>query len=240
MLPVLRSWVSWLFGGFVRSHGLTDVAAVTKAVKEIAAFEVGVELTENQQEWLARLFATLKRGQILCALREGPEGVSGINRAIAGILTATLNSSQVAHPKSFLDSAQSNRYFPGCPIMVTRNNRALNLYNGDTGIVLRGGGGLVAVFEEAGAFRHFPISELAETVPAFAITIHKSQGSEYENVLIVLPGQPDHPLMTREILYTAMTRTRNNAWFYARNACLKAAIARCTRRYSGLNLWPEV
>ena len=165
------------------------------------------------------LFDTLKGGRILCALREGPWGASGLNRLAAEI------------------AGTRETFFPGCPVMITRNMHRLNLFNGETGIVMKSGGVLVAVFQQGDVFVSHPLATLGSCLPAFAGTVHKSQGSEYGNVIVVLPDDPDHRLMTREILYTAMTRSSNNVWIIGDRKVLSAAIGRRTARYSGLDLW---
>jgi exodeoxyribonuclease V alpha subunit len=71
------------------------------------------------------------------------------------------------------------------------------------------------------------------------MTVHKSQGSEYGNVLLVLPANRNHPLLTREIVYTGITRTRGNAFVFASEAALRGAVARRIERHSGIDLWSE-
>ncbi len=218
---IVGAWLEWLYRDV---RGLVPGAAAADDVRELfrrlAAVRFGNVRAPDDIALLDALFGTLDRGRILCVLRDGPFGASGVNRVAAGM------------------AGTSDIFFPGCPIMVTRNLNSERLFNGETGIVMRdASGSLAAIFRQQDGYRSFPLSALGSCLPAFAGTVHKSQGSEYRNVVVVLPDQPDHPLMTREILYTAMTRSSNNVWMVGSPDVLRAAIGRGTSRYSGLDLW---
>lgn len=217
-LPVLlESWGRWLYARACPDEG--SRRGFKSMIGGIGSTVIDREPSPAQIEWLEKVSSVLDRGRILCALREGVTGAAGINRTLRQLAGAT------------------DDIFPGCPVMVTRNSPSRNLFNGDTGIAVATPDGLFAWFRGAGGFVSVPVQGDVDLVPAFAVTVHKSQGSEYGNVLVVLPDDPDHPLMTREILYTAMTRASNNVWFLAHPECLRRAIGRKTSRYSGIDLW---
>ena len=119
--------------------------------------------------------------------------------------------------------------------MILRNDYSLRLFNGDIGIVRPDERGeLRAWFSgEDGTLRSLPPSRLPEHETAWAMTVHKSQGSEFERVLLILPDQ-ESPVVTRELIYTAITRARAEVAVWYRPAALEAALARRTLRLGGL------
>lgn len=156
--------------------------------------------------------------RILCALREGTRGVSGMNDAIERKRRALGRGSD-----------------HGRPVLITANDPGRKLFNGDLGMLLRDDEGQALVWfpNNSGA----PFGILPGRMPAhdtaWAMTIHKSQGSEFGAVVVVLP-EKEHPLLSRELLYTAITRAREKVVLVGPRAALLAAIARPTRRASGL------
>lgn len=160
--------------------------------------------------------------RVLCALRSGPYGVEAINRRIEAILRA----------EGLIPDTPTAR---GIPILVTRNDPDLQLFNGDTGILLPDASGAVAAWfsDGEGAMRHIALARLPDWEPAFAMTVHKSQGSEYNNVLLLLPPVPS-PVCTRELVYTGITRARRSVEVWFREEALRAAIAGSVLRASGL------
>ena len=128
--------------------------------------------------------------------------------------------------------------------MITRNDYNLRLYNGDVGIILPNRGekdGFRCFFsEESGTVTDIALPLLPEHETVFAMTVHKSQGSEFASVLLILPDQ-DSPLLTRELLYTAITRAREKVEIWSSKEIFTAAIRRQVRRTSGLAevLWNE-
>ena len=159
--------------------------------------------------------------RVLCAVNHGPLGVEAIGRRISETLL-----SRAGLPPADL--------YHGLPIMITRNHYQLGLYNGDGGILWRDESGLHACFRGDGGIRSISINRLPAYAPAWASTVHKSQGSEYDSVLMILPTDPDAEILSRELLYTAVTRARRNFLLQATRPVLSAAIARLTRRHSGL------
>ena len=166
------------------------------------------------------------RYQLLCALREGPFGVGGLNERIE---QALLKKNQITRP---LPAA--SRWYSGRPIMITRNDSALGLFNGDIGIALERGEGLRVWFSlPDGSVKSVQPSRLPAHDTAFAMTVHKSQGSEFDHAALVLPNQFT-PVVTRELVYTAVTRARSRLSLYADDRVLEKAILTRTERRSGL------
>lgn len=160
--------------------------------------------------------------RILCALRAGPHGVVNLNRLAEQSLA---DAGLIAPDKTF---------YAGRPLLVLRNDYHLRLFNGDTGIVLPDEHGEPrAFFADDGGVRSFPTSRLPEHETAFAMTVHKAQGSEFDRVLLVLPER-DSPVLTRELLYTAITRAKANAEVWWSEPALHAALARRLVCWSGL------
>lgn len=135
--------------------------------------------------------------RILCALRKGPFGVDRMNKRVERVL-------------SEMGLNPAGRFYDHRLIMVRVNTPSLSLYNGDIGVILKKGGGGVKEYEAwfAGRERPVPASLLPDHETAFAMTIHKSQGSEFRNVALILPGNGDSPILTRELLYTGITRVQ--------------------------------
>lgn len=169
--------------------------------------------------------------RILCAVRQGGHGVAGINRLVEDIL----------EDQGLIEPRQ--RWYPGRPVMVTANDYGLKLFNGDVGLVLPDPGreGELRVFFPApdGGVRSISPFRLPEHETVYAMTVHKTQGSEFEEVLLLLP-EKDSPLLTRELIYTGITRARAQVEIWGREDVLRAAVTRRIERSSGLReaLWP--
>ena len=167
--------------------------------------------------------------RVLCAVNRGPLGVDATGRRISEMLL-----SRAGLPFSEL--------YHGLPIMITQNHYGLGLYNGDSGILWRGDSGLRACFRGDGdEIRSLSLNRLPAYTPAWASTVHKSQGSEFDSVLLVLPADADSEALSRELLYTAVTRARREFLLQASRTVLSATVGRLTRRYSGLATrlgWP--
>lgn len=155
--------------------------------------------------------------RLLCALRSGPFGAEKMNEYISLIL---------------------NRKFPDhpVPVMITGNDRALDVWNGDVGVIMPGENQLCLPDRDP-----IPLELLPDTEKAFASTIHKAQGSEYRNVMILLPddsrmeeSKNAGSLLTRELLYTAVTRTRERVFIYGGEETLRSCCRAAVERDSGL------
>ena len=130
-------------------------------------------------------------------------------------------------------------WYPGRPLLVTANDYSLNLFNGDTGVVVSGADGRpAAAFERAGGIEEVSPARLGSIESAHAMTIHKSQGSQFRKVAVVLPGA-DSRILTRELLYTAVTRARETVILAGSAESVRAAVERPVTRSSGLRelLW---
>lgn len=169
--------------------------------------------------------AMLRRVQVLCALRHGTFGQIALNEAIEDWLRRQHQVRPVT-------------WFPGRVVMITQNDRESGLSNGDIGVVLDNGSGPMAWFEdatdEAGTPRAIATHLLPPSEAAWAITIHKAQGSEYESIAALLPPASDSPILSRELVYTALSRARHDADLWCTDAALDAALARPVRRAGGL------
>ncbi len=177
---------------------------------------------------IAGCLATLRARQLLCALREGPFGAVGVNAVVERHLASALQGSE-----GF--SGEGERWYPGCRILVTRNDAATGLHNGDIGLCLDDGDRLRVWFEGGeGGPRVFETGALPPHESAFALTVHKAQGSEYDEVAVLLPPQVAHPLLSRQWFYTAISRARRALQIWGGDAAIAAAIAHPARRTSGL------
>ena len=173
----------------------------------------------------------LGRFRVLCALRRGPAGVERIN--------ALLERSVLSIERTAGAPEQS----PGLPLIVTRNDYGVQLFNGDVGVLWPDGNGVLrAVFEggEHGTLRELAPSWLPGHETVYAMTVHKSQGSEFDQVAVVLPAEPS-PVLTIELLYTAVTRGRSGVLLVGSEEILRCTLGRRVQRHSGLRaaLWGE-
>jgi exodeoxyribonuclease V alpha subunit len=179
---------------------------------------------------VAEAFAALSRFRILCALRQGHYGTGAINSLVIKVLAG----------KGLL--RPHGRWYAGLPIMVTRNDYSLRLFNGDMGIILpdpAAANELRAFFTTAdGSLRSLLPLRLPEHETAFAMTVHKSQGSEFERVLLLLPERHSE-VLTRELIYTAITRARSRMEICGPGEVFVKGTACRTIRKSGLGeaLW---
>jgi len=181
-------------------------------------------------EHLAPLFDALNHFRVLCATHMGARGVAWLNAQLGAPVRQLTQS---AHPAPLW--AKGNPWFAGRPVTITRNDYALGLFNGDTGIALPAGDGALRVWfcDSEGRARAIAPAALPPHDTAFALTVHKSQGSEFDRVALVLPAHA-HALLTRELVYTAITRAKTSVDIYSSREALAHAIATPTRRDSGL------
>lgn len=183
-----------------------------------------------EEQDFARRLQALERFRVLCAHRHGPSGVEEINRQIEAAL----------HHAGLIRA--EGTHYTGQPVMVTRNDYQLNLFNGDVGLFLNDPVDTtrtIACFAAAeGGLRILAPSRLPPYETVFAMSVHKSQGSEFDEVVVVLPERVS-PVMTRELLYTAVTRARRKVTLYASREVIARAIASRIQRASGLRdrLW---
>ena len=189
--------------------------------KSAAVASLRVALAQKEP---AAMLAELAASRILCPLRRGPFGVEAINE----IIERLFDSEGLIR--------RAGRLYERRPIVVTRNDHGLQLYNGDSGIVTRDpqDGRLKACFMAFdGALRTVSALRLPPHESAFAMTVHRSQGSEFDRVLILLPPTPN-PIMTRELLYTAVSRARSKVEIWGNPQSVLDACKHTVERTSGL------
>ncbi len=174
--------------------------------------------------WVHGVLRAFDGFRLLCAVREGPWGAAGLNRAVESALRGA----------GLLQGR--GEWYAGRPVMVTRNDAGLGVFNGDIGIVLPApGGGLRAYFADGPQLRSVGVARLAHVETAFAMTVHKSQGSEFGHTALVLPPQAAGALLSRELVYTGITRARDAFTLVAAQpGVLEQALRQRTQRSSGL------
>lgn len=160
--------------------------------------------------------------RVLCSHRSGPSGVEAVNRQIEDALA---RAGLIRRDRT---------WYAGRPIMITQNDYSLRLYNGDIGITLPDPSGELRVyFETEDGLRHFHPAGLPAHESVYAMTVHKTQGSEFERLLLLLPAEPSR-VVDRRLLYTAVTRGKSRVDLWGSEAVLRAAIAAAAPRGSGL------
>ncbi len=192
----------------VRDRAVAAGLSVATAAREGAALDA---------------LAALGRFRLLCAHRRGPYGVSDWTSRVV---------SWLSHEVPELDVEQ--RDYVGRPLLVTENDYELGLYNGDTGVIVTGPGDRpAAAFERGGEVLRFSPLRLGAVETVYAMTIHKSQGSQFDTAVVLLPA-PSSRILTRELLYTAVTRARRELILIGTEEAVRRAVARPVARASGL------
>ena len=199
----------------------------SKAQEDLDAFEnVGLEVKRHALKVVElagssqyeEALETLGQLQLLCASRVGQLGIAGWNRTV----------------NKWIGTATRKQWFVGRPVLITKNDHGNNLYNGDVGVVCSDKNGEVrVVFDGLVAPREFPTVRLPEVETVHALTIHKSQGSEYQHAIVVLPTGRSR-LLTRELLYTGVSRAREQLTIVASESALRTAVNTVVIRASGL------
>jgi exodeoxyribonuclease V alpha subunit len=210
-------------------HEMPNPDGVKKALAEAIVSGYGAYLAAGTAaEALARFDAF----RVLCALRKGPYGVAGINALVEEILVG----------KGLIDPR--NRWYRGRPVLITVNDYNLKLFNGDVGIIFPDpeaeGNPRVWFPADDGGIRKVSPLRLPAHETVFAMTIHKSQGSEFDRVLMLLPDH-DSMALTRELIYTGITRAKQEVAVWGNEAVFVTAVSRKISRKSGLReaLWRE-
>ncbi len=179
----------------------------------------------THEDWVRSVLGRFESFRILCAVREGEWGVSGLNTAIEQRLEAA----------GLL--RRGGEWYVGRPVMVTRNDYGTGVFNGDIGLTLSDParpGSLRVYFMEGDAVRSVLATRLRNVETAFAMTVHKSQGSEFRHTVLVLP-EDRHGILTRELVYTGITRASAEFTLVSPSGSVLAeAVARRTHRASGL------
>jgi exodeoxyribonuclease V alpha subunit len=200
---------------YLSAEQLSDVRAEVQ--------ECGVALHEaaGRGDAVAAL-EVLERHRVLCAHRRGLRGVQH---------WSALAARWIAEVDPVVPRADGR--YAGEPLLVTTNDYDIGLYNGDTGVVVKEGGGLVAVFGRGGAPITVPLMRLGAVRSLHAMTVHRSQGSQFERITVLLPPATS-PLGTRETLYTAVTRAKEHVRVIGSAEALVAAVGRPAARATGL------
>ena len=201
---------------WMRSYGLLDDGGLVAAAKAVEptddVFNDGVKKGK-----VADLFKCLECSRILTVVRKGSFGASAINDLV---VTERFGGRRPANPLSKV----------GVPVIVTRNTRERNLWNGDIGVTVKGPDGMTVLFPRGDKVAVCPVGLLPEHELAYAMTVHKSQGSEFRNVMVVLPDDKEHPLLTRQIVYTGITRAKKRAVIVGTEGALTEALSRKVER----------
>ncbi|MCG5052664.1 MAG: exodeoxyribonuclease V subunit alpha [Myxococcales bacterium] len=227
-------------GALARAVNAGDAAAavaVAEAGRDVRLLPQGPGLHGRMVDDVRAVFAGLRslpprerltrlsRFKILCAHRKGPHGAEQVNRDLEALLVRD----------GSIDASRT--WYDGRPLLVTANDPVLELWNGDVGIVCVDPVTGVPLAHFAGAegqgTRAFAPARLPPHETVFAMTVHKSQGSEFEHVALLLPDKPS-AVLTRELVYTAITRARRRVDIYGAAEVLAAAITRRVQRASGL------
>lgn len=167
--------------------------------------------------------AHLDRHRLICAHREGPRGVGRWNRSVERWLAERDGADYWPH------------WYAGRPLLVTANDYALGVYNGESGVaVRRSDGSLRGLIQGSGGVHDFATTRLGEVETMHALTVHKSQGGQAEEVTVLLPAAESR-LLTRELFYTAVTRARRTVRVVGSEEEVRAAIARRADRATGLS-----
>lgn len=224
-------------------HTIADTTALrrrlsiwTRGLQDILADVDILRPVDPDSAELAAALAALRRQQLLCALREGPFGATQVAASIAARLRAWGPLSLWAQ----------RAWYPGRAVIITRNDPAARLYNGDVGLCLRVRNEhdepvLQVAFDPAPdasgkdcAMRLFDPNTLPPHEDAFALTVHKSQGSEYDHVAVLLPPDPQSPLLVRQTLYTGLSRARHSVELWSVDAVTDKAIGTALSRFGRL------
>lgn len=182
------------------------------------------EVYRNEEPEVRDIFAAFNSFQVLCGVHYGNRGVAGINRRVESSLAR----------RGF--DCRPGSWYPGRPVLITRNDYGLGLFNGDIGICLpdQDEGSVKVWFEQSdGGLKSYSPYRLPQCETVFAMTIHKSQGSEFDEVVVVLPDE-DNRILSRELIYTAVTRAKKSVKIVADELVFAQALSRNIERYSGL------
>ncbi len=177
----------------------------------------------GERDDAAAAIATLDDHRLLCAHREGRFGVQGWNREIERMVAEVTG---VTH---------YDLWYPGRPVLVTANDRELEVFNGDVGVTLRRPDGSLVVGLSRGTDppRFLAPTRLPDVETMHAMTVHKSQGSQAAEITVIMPP-PESRLLTRELFYTAITRAERKVRIVGTEQAIRDAIARPVQRASGL------
>jgi exodeoxyribonuclease V alpha subunit len=202
-------------GGAVKLLAPGDIAEIQVAVASAGADMVSAARGGDAGAALE----ALRRHRVLCAHRDGPFG----RERWAALARDWITGGEI----------RFDDFYAGQPLLVTANDYDLKVFNGDIGVVIERDGALAAVIERGGLPLVVEPSVLADVQTAYATTIHRSQGSQYASVSVILPDS-ESPLLTRELLYTAITRAQDQVRIVGTSEVVAAGVSRQVQRASGL------
>lgn len=205
---------------WVRSYGLLEDGGLVAAAKAVGPTDDVFKDGEKKGK-VAQLFKWLECSRILTVVRKGAFGASSVNDLV---VTERFGGRRPANPLTKV----------GVPVMVTRNTRERNLWNGDIGVTVKGPDGMAVLFPRGDKVAVCPVGLLPEHELAYAMTVHKSQGSEFENVMVVLPDDKEHPLLNRQIVYTGISRAKKRAVVVGTESALNESLKRKIERDTGI------
>ena len=222
-IEIIQTWGKSQYLMRRDNHGNT----YKDCIQKVQGREIQSEVhSDDKNETFDAIFKFISQARILTLIHAGLLGTQGINEILINQL------------RPEFDTPGNNAIFHGSPILITRNDKISGLFNGDIGVILTDAErGFNGVFQRSGNYISIPVNELPPYESSFAMTVHKSQGSEYDDVLLVLPDNPNHRLLTREIIYTGLTRAKNLAVIYGSKETLQTAITIQIHRESGLDIW---
>ncbi|KEQ15417.1 hypothetical protein GZ77_01855 [Endozoicomonas montiporae] len=206
----------------IRRHLLNDSGYQTMLQLCVDQYRPYLQAIKNDQS-AREILSVFNRFRLLCALREGACGVEGLNLEIRNALAR----------HRLIE--RETLWYPGRPVLITRNDHGLGLYNGDIGITLADEDDRLRVAFQLpdGSLKSLLPSRLPEHETVFAMTIHKSQGSEFAHTAMVLPDKIN-PVLTRELVYTGITRARQELDIFTTEVVFNQSVSRPTQRSSGL------
>ena len=206
--------VNWIDPSSKDADDQTAFSALASEIRQHALEIVELASASKYLEVLEKLGEL----QLLCASRSGQLGIAGWNRTV----------------NQWIGTPTRKQWFIGRPILITKNDHSNHLYNGDVGVVCVDPSGVIrVVFDGFAGVREFPTVRLPEVETVHALTIHKSQGSEYKHAVVVLPTGRSR-LLTRELLYTGVSRAREQLTIVASESALRTAVNTVVSRASGL------
>ncbi len=186
----------------------------------ISGYQSYISAIEQRADTVSCIQA-FEQFRVLCAVKQGGQSVYAVNQMMMNLLAK--RGWRTAQP-----------FYPGRPIMITQNHYRQNLFNGDIGLILPNvDGELQACFLFGEELRWLPLSRLPAHETVFAMTVHKSQGSEFDHIALLLPEE-DSVVLSRELVYTALTRARQTVQILSTQPVLQQAVQRRHQRESGL------
>ena len=203
-------------------HSLEQPEVTAK--KLFSGYQAFVSALQHQQT-ITQILAAFDEYRVLCAVREGAYGVNAINQRLSNLLQKELKQSE-----------EGAIWYHGRPIMVTQNDYSLDIFNGDIGITLAEEDGFYVYFPARDAqHKRISAARLAHSETALALTIHKSQGSEFKQVAVLLPKE-DSAILSRQLLYTGITRAKKQIHLWAIEKLFSKAVEQETQRAAGLHI----